>query len=893
MKKRTIVEVDSKRKFVAAAADWLAARVRTGADGAASLAHLMVVVPTAQSGRRLRLALARHFASGLIPPVVRVPAQFALPPDNLADSVATRTDELVAFWEASGSKGSIDGAAQLADIRHILGARALTFADVADRIGGLLTNDLADLEVARWRDLADLEQRYLAALARRGRTDRTLATQAAIAHPRTVEGVEEVVLAGLLDPLPLMNEALDRLGLPVIELVPGEVASSPLRTDQIVASGTAASESWKIGELFAGVKPTEALPALCLADAALFPEIQGALQAKGLTVHNPSATPLATSSLGHLVARLAALKRTSSYAVFSAFLRCGDVRRWIKEELGYSDKQLTDILTDLDNRQAQYLPEKMEDIGPKTTGPLRNVYEFVAKELRKKGVRELLESIFRHHLLDEQNADAREFVAASEAVSDLLDECLDASVPPAIALELFERRLGETTYSLEPDEGDAILTDGWLELPFLDADELVIAGFQEGCVPESVVGHAFLPDALRRGLGLPDNAFRSARDRRILDLALACRQSGAVRIYFHGIDAQGNVLKPSRLLFEGADDAALAERVKRFYGLKAGTEESSSADLPAGWRLDLPVPPERTELAFSSPSSLDAYLKCPFTYLLSKTFGDRMDDRAEELEPNEFGALAHEALEGWAEGPLKDSEDAAAIADDLAARVDQILQKRFGTDVPAIVDLQGESIKRRLAHFASVQVAWHAAGWRIVASERKLEVAYGHTRVKGRCDRIDYNEATGEWCVIDYKTWDSAERASCFDEKKQEWKSLQLPLYCAMLDAEQSPEFAAAKREKIVSVYCILGKTEADVRYSEPMRGDLVAEAEVVVRRLIDRIERGVFWPPDLKRREWEWEFKPWIFNTPEESVNAAWLEDQLRRLAVLADEEAAKREEA
>ena len=366
-----------------------------------------------------------------------------------------------------------------------------------------------------------------------------------------------------------------------------------------------------------------------------------------------------------------------------------------------------------------------------------------------------------------------------------------------------------------------------------------------------------------------------------------------MRIYFHGIDAQGNVLKPSRLLFEGADDAALAERVKRFYGLKAGTEESSSADLPAGWRLDLPVPPERTELAFSSPSSLDAYLKCPFTYLLSKTFGDRMDDRAEELEPNEFGALAHEALEGWAEGPLKDSEDAAAIADDLAERVDRILQKRFGTDVPAIVDLQGESIKRRLAHFASVQVAWHAAGWRIVASERKLEVAYGHTRVKGRCDRIDYNAATGEWCVIDYKTWDSAERASCFDEKKQEWKSLQLPLYCAMLDAEQSPEFAAAKREKIVSVYCILGKTEADVRYSEPMRGDLVAEAEVVVRRLIDRIERGVFWPPDLKRREWEWEFKPWIFNTPEESVNAAWLEDQLRRLAVLADEEAAKKEEA
>ena len=893
MKSETIY-LDSKRKFVGAAAEWLAARVRMSPEGVRSLAHLMVVVPTAQSGRRLRLALTRHFANGLIPPVVRVPAQFAMPSEEAAQPVATRTDELIALWEAGGAKGPLDGAAQLADIRHILGAQALSFADVADRVGDILTNDLADQEIARWRELAELETRYLDALARRGKTDRMVAAREAVAHPETVEGVEEIVLAGLLDPLPLMHQAIANLGLPVTELLPAEVASSPLKTEQIVASGTAASESWKIGELFATVKEDEALPALCLADAALFPEIQGALQAKGFKVHNPSATPLATSSLGHLVARLAALKRTSSYAVFSAFLRCGDVRRWLGEELGYSERKLTEVLTDLDNRQAQYLPEKMEDIGPKTSGPLRNVYEFIAKELRKKGVRELLEAIFRSRILDEQDGDAREFVAASEAVSALMDECLDESVPQTIALELFERRLAETSYSLEPDEGDVVLTDGWLELPFLEADELIIAGFQEGCVPESVVGHAFLPDSLRRGLGLPDNAFRGARDRRILDLALACRPASAVKVFFHGIDAKGDVLKPSRLLFEGADDATLAERVKRFYGLKAGTEEGSSADLPPAWRLNLAIPPERAELPSSSPSSLDAYLKCPFTYHLGKTFGDRMDDCAEELEPNEFGALAHEALEAWATGPLKDSEDASAIADDLAEHVDQILQKRFGTEIPAIVDLQGESVKRRLVHFAAAQVAWHAAGWRIVASERKLKVVYGHTQVNGRCDRIDRNEVTGEWCVIDYKTWDSAERASCFDEKKKEWKSLQLPLYCAMLDADNAPEFAEVKRDRIISVYCILGKTAADVCFSEPMRGDRIAEAEVVVRRLIDRIERGIFWPPDLKRREWEWEFKPWIFNTPEESVNADWLADQERRLAVLAaEEDEAGKEEA
>ena len=58
---------DPKRKFVDEAADWLAARARTDGAGAKSLAHIMAVVPTAQSGRRLRYALAKRFEGGLVP----------------------------------------------------------------------------------------------------------------------------------------------------------------------------------------------------------------------------------------------------------------------------------------------------------------------------------------------------------------------------------------------------------------------------------------------------------------------------------------------------------------------------------------------------------------------------------------------------------------------------------------------------------------------------------------------------------------------------------------------------------------------------------------------------------------------------------------------------------
>ena len=871
---------DPRTKAVDAVADFLAARARRDASGATSLAHVLAVVPTAQSGRRLRLALAKRFPSGLVPPLVRTPPRLL---DVESDDIAGRADELLAFREARGGKGGFDVAAELSDIRRALGARALSFADVAERVGSILSGELADVEAERWKGLAELEGRYLAALARRGRRDRIAALKEALAGPVAFPGVEEAVVACVLDPIPLMDLALDKSGLPVTVLSPDLSSAPELSFEQIFPSGTAASEAAQIAALFASVRDDEALPALCLADPDVFPEVQGALQAKGLAAHSPSATPLATSSLGHLAGQIAALARTSSYSVFSAFVRGGDVRRWLKSELGLDDKALTDALVDLDNRQQELIPARIDDIAPKTEHALRGIFEFVKVQLRKRGIRQILKSVFSSLALDEHDERAREFVAAAEAINGLVDECFAKDVPPELSLELFERRLGEATYELEPDEGDAILTEGWLELPFLDADELVVAGFQEGCVPESVVGHAFLPDALRRGLGLPDNASRARRDLQILNLALACRPAAAVTFLFHALDAKGDVVKPSRLLFTCADDRELVRRVRLFYGARAGTGETRAADLPRSWRLQLPgacVPDGF--VPFTSPSSLDLYLHCPFTFLLKKTFGEREDYDAEELAAFEFGNLIHDALEKWGAGALKDSEDAAAIAAELDAHVDAGLGERFGANVPAIVALQGESAKRRLRNFAAVQVAWHRAGWRIVATEGKLKYglvrAKGTTQISGRFDRVDFNAATGEWCVIDYKTWDTAERATAYDAKTGEWNSLQLPLYCAMMDADQSELFKSATRDRIKSAYCILGKTKDAVCFSPLMTGDLVPDAEKKIVALLERIERGIFWPPS-PTKEWRHDFADWFGADVAEGVDPAWLAEQERRL--------------
>ena len=60
------------RKLVDEVVDWLCGRVERDPSGARSLAHLMVVVPTAQSGRNLRLVLAKKASGngwgGILPP---------------------------------------------------------------------------------------------------------------------------------------------------------------------------------------------------------------------------------------------------------------------------------------------------------------------------------------------------------------------------------------------------------------------------------------------------------------------------------------------------------------------------------------------------------------------------------------------------------------------------------------------------------------------------------------------------------------------------------------------------------------------------------------------------------------------------------------------------------
>ena len=73
------------KKPVDEIADRLSAEVREDPSGAKSLAHLLVVVPTAQSGRRLRFKLAERLGA-FVPPEIRLPPQLYMTDKELSQA---------------------------------------------------------------------------------------------------------------------------------------------------------------------------------------------------------------------------------------------------------------------------------------------------------------------------------------------------------------------------------------------------------------------------------------------------------------------------------------------------------------------------------------------------------------------------------------------------------------------------------------------------------------------------------------------------------------------------------------------------------------------------------------------------------------------------------------
>ena len=1007
--------LDPGKKLVDATAEALIAKTRCDARTAfaKSLAHVMVVVPTAQAARNLRKELAKK-AGAVLPPRVMQPMDVVFgetrpSPSELAKAAfvdfAMRVDAKTRWPHLFGQMPQPDAKLliafydQLSDIWRALAGGSLTMQDVPEmaaqkgRVQDVFIAAQGDEDV-RWQELADLEKEFFKVLGEKGILhDSAAIRRARNEPPPPPEEVEEIMLPALADPMQglysilekwmeanprlCVNVALhadesekdlfDKWGRPLPDMWTLGKAPIPenLTEHEIHVASSAKALARNVAEEYA--KSARSM-AVGLADGDLSPELEAAFLNCGAVLHNPQMHRLAASSLGAAAINLLRVWEMREagaevpWRVFHALLHADDVLAAIAGKCNASGATAEAILAAVEKYHAETFAGTL---APDSRGFAKSrhslaraaavVFVDMVEEARAAApgnfagfLRSFLLAVYegRHRA---RNAYSEEFAVAAEALVGAM-EILEHPVARALGKKPFADFaadvLGNALYSLEPAAADVVKTEGWLELAWSAADEISIAGMHEGKVPDSLTGHPFLPDALRSALGIGDNARRLARDAFLLREMLRCREKGAVRCHVSKTSPEGDAIKPSRLLFL-CKDGDLAQRAEKLFGNDVEIAQMPARAQCAAARLVLgsgySFPNKTAEQAGSvSPSSIDSYLRCPFTWFLAYGCGLRKDDPREAMEKTDFGTLAHGVLEDFANAEIKhiastgtahrDEREIVEMLEESCARATAHLE-------PATqrVALQMEALKKRILAFAPIQAQWAREGWQPYSAEMKLHDRPKKTDEKvflfgrdlpyltGSIDRVDWHPVHG-FRVIDYKTWDSAAKVSLEghlfaggDEnaalakmhkyplfktsahplaKEKRFLSVQVPLYALALARKNAQVFC---RDGVSAVndacYLVLGKSAGDVCVwgSRHRMDGFAAESNIVLmdfaqqaydtaKSAVEAMAQGIFWPPapgDL----WQRDFASLFVFSPKVDLRGEWLDAQETRLAAFAGE--------
>ena len=898
------------------------------AGGVLDLSDRLVVVPTRQSGRRLREALAERAAArgaGVFPPRVLTPEAFVTEVRPAGRPVATATESLLVWVSVLGrarlgdfpalfpqvpSRADFPWALRVAEgwqgVRQTLGEGGLTMGEAAAR----LTAD-GHPESARWRDLARLESEYLHRLADGGLDDAQVARRQAAADPVWPDGVRRLDWLAVTDPLDIAVQAAARLGergLPVAVVVaaPGERADAfdawgrpdpavwngardlPLALERIRLAAGPAEQAETVRELAAGHADPAATLGLGVAD----PEVAASLVApgagsfgeapgSGLVCHRPDGLPGGDHELWHVLAGAAGVLRERSFRALGRWLRFPPVALMLRRQAGLPDTlSQAKLLERWDDYAAAHLPHALADgqafaddvVNAVSRATASLMEEFAGRPLTE-AVAALLTRVYAGRTFPQASPEGAVFRAFARELTEALQQVDAAAVLAGLAPEPGEvltfvlGQLQRVRLDVAERPPEAVDLNGWLELAWEDAPHLVVAGFNDGLVPEVIVSDPYLPESVRVRLGLGrTNAARFARDAHQLHLLLASRAAtgGRVDLVLGRASAAGEPLRPSRLLFL-RPDAELPARARALFG---GAGVPVPPPLPArraAWRLRVPAPRPFERV---SVTAIRDYLACPFRFFLRHGLGmEEVDPEPRELDAAGFGRLCHAALKSLtAEPAMRRCTEAAEIADFLCDRVRRVLRESHGPRLTVPLRVQLASAEKRLSAFAAWQAQSVRDGWETIHTELPLAAliegpwTLDGLEIRGVIDRVD---ARGEERrIIDYKTSDSprpvaeahlGRRLSAarlaeswpawqlrHDAKGDAyaWRDLQLPLYA--LAAGQAwgrhPETG----------YFHLAKAADDCRY-EPWPGltpELLAEAAACALGVIAGIRAGDFWPP-------------------------------------------------
>jgi ATP-dependent helicase/nuclease subunit B len=456
-----------------------------------------------------------------------------------------------------------------------------------------------------------------------------------------------------------------------------------------------------------------------------------------------------------------------------------------------------------------------------------------------------------------------------------LFEAMDGRDGPSVTRAIYLRRLSTLAASVGIPRSQS--TAGCVrvvpaeEARHLDCDYLFVLGLGERSFPRLALPPSLLDDADRTilrqaALPFPDPAARLGAEQ-LLFLELVARPRRELVLSYAAVDEKGQPLLPGsflravtdcfangafpverqRMLIEGyltREPLSPAEARSRFaQAIRDDGEAPAHPDLPKnvceqlGWArqaafgrfrsndfdrydgwLDSPAAlavvrerfgPERV----FSPTALEAYVSCPFRFLLEHVLRlEELDEPGEEVEHTRRGAAYHRALSRLhtklreADPKMTRAELPEHVGPELLAEIDRAVAE-YAQRAPSpasrrLWELEGKRLHRSAAkyrqHWDGFLDPWRKAGAPL--DPHLLEADFGlsangsdgiaplivsvngiEVRIGGRIDRVDVaalDDGLGFW-VIDYKTGRGANYSA---SELARFEKLQLPLYALAVE---------------------------------------------------------------------------------------------------------------
>ncbi len=859
------------RPFLPQLVDWLWERRE-------ELSEMILVVPTAQSGRRVRQALAAK--GGCWSPQVVTPGWFLGQVEGgrlehvlawseiLLEASREEIRTLIPVMPEKRSRGwSLAIAREIDRTRYALMEADLGFAEVVDQVE----------DPERWRELSLLEGRVVSYLRERHFVDIIASKRT---HRAFLEG-QKVVVAGVTDADPLtvrawgdeptilvhapesFAETFDAHGRPLEEDWGGRNLSVSQEQITLRQSSQEAAQA-VVNSIARAQISNEDLAVVACGETS---ELSGAFQRAGWTTFSPQGKRRSAGVEGSFLEQARGWVAKGDFRSFRKLLK----NEWVLPHLAESSY---DLASALDRVQAEYLPQHLKDL--KRISNYDSGLEGIGRNERRREDAESIQKaltlfeewgdlarfqnfkFFLEKVLPPQSALREEFAALEKVIQQLKLKGLDAKGEVLLIIDLLLESLRSQRLIADP-AGSVLDLQSWLEVLYDPAPQVKVFDCHEGNLPDVNVEDGFLPDHLREKLGMQCRRSRIARDSYLLESLLQSRE-GRVEFFLSKVNRQADPQIPSPLLFR-CDPSVLSTRVEKCFHLPMSAKTVSAAPWSRDWEFKASGEPFPSDWSLS-PSALNDYLRCPFQFYLRRVEGmERHPQEKRELEATDFGSVMHRVLEDFGrEESVRDSSNADEIMEFLESRLGRVMHGLYGQDWPLPLLLQEDSMRERLRQFSIVQAREREAGWKIKEVEwsfrRELPWSEGR-KISVSVDRIDQHDSMG-LRVIDYKTrgkavspqkshWTSAREeegllAAAIPKEgrrgAQAWQNLQLPLYAAVVREVfgEMPALAYFQLPRALSEV----KVDPWSGFDESHFDSALEWAQAVIQA----INGQVFWPP-------------------------------------------------